>query len=58
VKQLINNACQLKLESGMFGVTRLFINYKVNRNDLENHTGLYIRRMYVTTGASMPEQVV
>jgi len=27
VEQLINKACQLKLQSGMFGVTCLFINY-------------------------------
>ena len=39
MKQLINNACQFKLQSGVFGVTYLFINYniKANRNALENH---------------------
>jgi len=36
MKQLINNACQLMLQSGVFGVTCLFINYniKANRNSL------------------------
>jgi len=29
VKQLINNACQLKLQSGVFGVTSLFISYDI-----------------------------
>jgi len=34
MKQLINNACQLKLQSGVFELTSLFINYniKVIRN--------------------------
>jgi len=29
LKQLINNACQLKLQSGVFGVTSLFISYNI-----------------------------
>ena len=29
MKQLINNTCQLKLQSGMFGVTSLFISYNI-----------------------------
>jgi len=58
VKQLINNICQLKLQSCLFGVTCLFINYNINaiRNGLENHTGRHTRRVYVTTGAGMSEQ--
>jgi len=35
VKQLINNACQLKLQSGVSGVTILFINYNINVSCLE-----------------------
>ena len=60
MKQLINKAYQLKLQSGMFGVTCFFINYniKANRNGLENHTGCHIQRVYMTTGAGMPEQAV
>jgi len=51
VKQLINKACQLKLQLGLFGVTCLFINYniKANKNGLENHIRLHIWRVYVTT---------
>jgi len=29
MKQLINNTCQLKLQSGMFCVTSLFISYNI-----------------------------
>jgi len=29
MKQLINIACQLKLQLGVFGVTCLFINYNI-----------------------------
>jgi len=41
MKQLINNACQLKLQSGVLGVTCLFINYNIKANIIafENHTG-------------------
>jgi len=57
VKQFINNACQLKLQSG---VICLFINYniKVNRNRLEKHTGHHTQGLFVNTGAGMPEQAV
>jgi len=60
VKQLINNACQFKLQSGVFGVTCLFINYniKANRKGLENHTGRHTCRVNITTGAGMPEQAI
>ena len=41
-------------------MTCLFINYniKVNRiiNGLENYTGPHTQRVYVTTGAGIPEQ--
>ena len=29
MKQLINNTCQLKLQSGVFGVTSLFISHNI-----------------------------
>jgi len=60
MKQLINNACQLKLQSGLFGVTCLFINYNIKAigNGLENHIGCHTWRVYVTTGAGMPEQAI
>jgi len=42
----------------MFGVTRLFINYNIKaiRNGLENYTGRHTRRVYIITGAGIPEQ--
>jgi len=60
VKQLINKACQLKLQSGVFVVTCLFINYniKANGNCLENYLGRDNRRVYITTAADMPKQAV
>ena len=58
MKQLINKACQLKLQPGVFGATCLFISYniKANRNGLDNHIGHHTQKVYVTTAVSMPEQ--
>jgi len=43
MKQLINNTCQLKLQSGMFGVTSLFISYNITPKSIY----IYI---YITAG--------